>query len=88
MSNDNGEVSKNGDVAWDEIEKEITLMECLLKRLPEEERADVAARFVSAAAIQAGNNFYETLGIFEEAKFQFREMWEEAMEREDDGNNT
>ncbi len=71
------------DATWEEVEKEVVLIECLIKRLPAEERGNATCRIAGAAVLWAGENFYEQLGVLEEAKMQFRETWQTVMEEED-----
>ncbi len=70
------------DASWEEVEKEITLIECLFRRLPEEERLNAACRIASAVPVWSGGTFYEQLGILEEAKNVFRENWMDVMDEE------
>ena len=72
---------------WEEVEKEVALIDCLIRRLPEDERCDAAVRIAMNAALFAGDNFYEALGVLEEAKIQFRECWENIMVEEEEEQN-
>ena len=72
------------EATWQEVEKEIKLIECLLQRLSREDRLEAACRIAIDAVIWGGDTFYEQMGILEEAKFQFRENWMEAREEEEE----
>lgn len=72
------------DASWDEVEKELKLIGCLIRRLPAEERKNAACRIACEVVIWGGDTFYEQIGILEEAKFQFREMAEGVMNEEDE----
>ncbi len=72
------------ETTWDEVEKEIVLIESLVRRLPDEEKGYAAVRIAMAAVLWAGGTFYEQIGILEEAKLQHREIYEKVMGEEDD----
>ena len=76
------------DATWQEVEKEIALLGCLIRRLPDDEKADAACRIAVEAVLWGGSTFYESVGILEEAKIQFQETWEEvhAEDEEEDSD--
>jgi hypothetical protein len=61
----------------DEFEKELRLLTLVLNRVPEEERSNAARRVCAEAAVTAGNNLSEMVGILETAKL---EVWQMAAE--------
>jgi len=50
------------------LEKELILLKCLLKRMPGEERANVAIKIAYELASYAGRSELEAVGILEKAK--------------------
>ena len=72
------------EATWDEVEKEVVLVECLLKRLVVEDKKEAACRIAVAVVNQSAETYYEALGILEEAKNQYRQFWESTMRDEEE----
>ena len=72
------------EATWQEVEKEIKLVECLIRRLPDGEKAEAACRIAVDVVIWAGGTHYESLGILEEAKLRYRDIAEEVWAEEEE----
>jgi hypothetical protein len=72
-----------------ELDKEVVLIRCLLKRVPEEHRADAAVTICFKTAVWAGTTRGEMLGILELAKMAImylaHEVDDEVEEEESGG---